>query len=65
MPAFIFKVALLVKFKLSVKVGGQIKAEWLVEDRGLLEAEWIVQVWEGFKNKMANYPHFVDKGGRP
>ena len=63
MQAIIFKVVLLVKFNLSVKFGGQVKAEWLVEDRGLLEAEWIVQVWEGFKNKTANYPHFVDKGG--
>ena len=44
MPAFIFKVALLEKLKLSVKVGGQVKVEWLVKDGGLLEAEWIGKV---------------------
>ena len=44
MPALIFKGALFVKFKLSLTVGGLVKAEWLVKDGGLLEAERNVKV---------------------
>ena len=44
MPALLFKVALFVKFKLSLRVGGQVKAEWLVKDGGLLEPERIIKV---------------------